>query len=75
MLEILGMRTETQRRQTMDRRKVDCDWRLYEFSLEELGITYDPDPSFESLDTPAESNGDAKVSLPKRLKAEGGHEG
>lgn len=26
------------RRKTMSRKKVDCDWRLFEFSLEELGI-------------------------------------
>ena len=69
MLEILGIRTETQRRQTMARKKVDCDWRLYEFSLEELGITYDPDPSFESLKTAAESKGDADVGHPTRTES------
>ena len=63
------VRTETQRRETMPRKKVDYDWRLYEFSLEELGITYDPNPSLESSNTPAESKGDADVELPIKTES------
>jgi hypothetical protein len=53
----------------MVRKKVDCDWRLYEFSLEELDIAYDPDPSFEFLNTPAESKGDADVDIPIKTES------
>ncbi len=53
----------------MPKKKVDYDWRLYAFSLEELGITYDPNPSFESLNTPAESKGDADVDLPIKTES------
>jgi hypothetical protein len=69
MLEILGIRTETQRKQTMARKKVDCDWRLYEFSLEELGISYDPDPSLEYESAPEESKNDADVGLPIKTES------
>ena len=53
----------------MPKKKVDYDWRLYEFSLEELGITYDPSRSFESSNTPAKSKGDADVDLPIKTQS------
>jgi len=45
----------------MPRKKIGYDWRLYEFSLEELDIRLNP--SFESEKMPAESKGDADVGL------------
>jgi hypothetical protein len=63
------MRTETQRREPMARKKVHCDWRLYEFSPEELGITYDPDPSFEYESASEESKNDADVGLPIKTES------
>ena len=60
-IRVSAMPTEIQRRKTMARKKVDYDWKLYEFSLEELGISLDP--SFESAKTPVESKSDAGVGV------------
>jgi len=63
------VRTETQRRETMPRKKVDYDWRLYEFSPEELGITYDQDPSFEYESASEESKNDADMGFPIKTES------
>ena len=32
------LKNQKERREPMAKKKIDCDWRLFEFSLEELGI-------------------------------------